>query len=264
MKQAEAVRLMSGYPQFHSAQDANGGDLLSQHVAQALQYERMAHALQQADADIAKRTETGEVAGFVEKFLETQWRLVLAYAYCESDDAGEAQIRKWMDDLIWSVQPKLSNEQCQDMLSRLPGLLEALGTTLDLSEWHGPEREAFFTRLAERHAIIVRGAGSPRARVEFAVNSAQKASERRWEHESLAQAIASDTFLHAARAMQVGDCIEMLSQAEIGLSFYKLAWSSPRKKVLVLIEQGGQDFCSLTTEQLAERLKNNSARLMPG
>jgi hypothetical protein len=55
-----------------------------------------------------------------------------------------------------------------------------------------------------------------------------------------------------------------LDQTENVLSHFKLAWISPRKKVLVLIEREGQDFCSFTTEQLAQRLKDNSARLMLG
>jgi hypothetical protein len=274
MKQAQAVQLMICYPQYYSALGESdesdqsgefgvgGGDPLTQHIAQALQYERLAHALQQADADIAQRIETGEVAGFVEKFLEQHWRLVLAHAYCESDEAAWVRILKWMDELIWSVQPKFSNEQCQELLARLPALLEALSTTMDLSEWCGPEREAFFARLAERHANIVRGPVSARSKVEFAVNSAQKASERRWEHESRAQAMASDQSWYVVQAMQIGDCVELLNEAESALQYFKLAWSSPKKMVLVFVERGGQNFCSFTTAQLAQRIKENNARLV--
>jgi hypothetical protein len=265
MNQAQAVRLMRCYPQCYLEDDEpgeEGGDLLTQHIAQALQYERLVHALQQADADIALRIESGEVAGFVENFLEQHWRLVLAYAYCEVDEASGARMLAWMDELIWSVQPKFSNEQCQALLVRLPALLAALGEAMDLSEWRGPEREAFFVRLAERHANIVREPASARIKVAFAVNSAQKASERRWKIESLAQAMASDQSCYLVQAMQIGDCVELLNEAENALHYFKLAWSSPKKKVLVFIERGGQSFCAFTTAQLAQRIKENNARLL--
>ena len=263
MKQAEAVRLISEYPRFHSFSGESGGDALTQQISLALQFERMMQGLLRADADLEERMENGEVAGFVEQFLQNHWRPVLAHAYCESDDATCAMLRQLMDELIWSVQPKFALEQCLDCLNRLPALMSSLEQILNQSEWQGPARLAFFKTLAERHALVVRGPVSSRRKIEMAVNAAQKASERRWEQESRAQALAADQSMAAARAMKLGEWVELLNDAENALHYYKLAWISPRQAILVFIERNGQDFFSLTVEQLAQRLHDHRARVMP-
>lgn len=261
MKQAEAVRLISEYPRFQSC--AGGGDALTRQISQALQYERMMQGLQHADQDLEARMENGEVPGFIEQFLQQHWRPVLAHAYCEADEAHCNALLQLMDDLIWSVQPKFVQEQCLECLQRLPGMMNALESTLDQSEWHGAGRMAFFKTLAERHSLVVRGPVSSRRKIEMAVNSAQKASERRWEQESRAQALAEDQSMLAARAMKLGEWVEILNDTENALHYYKLAWISPRHAILVFIERNGQDFFSLTIEQLALRLHDHRARVLP-
>lgn len=263
MKQAEAVRLISEYPRFQSFSGECGGDALTQQISLALQFERMMQGLQRADADLEVRLENGEVAGFLEQFLLTHWRPVLAHAYCEADEATCVGLRQLMDDLIWSIQPKFTQEHCLECLQRLPELMNALEKVLDQSEWQGPSRLTFFKNLAERHMLVVRGPVSSRRKIELAVNAAQKASERRWDQDSRAQALAEDQSMQAARTMAPGEWIELLNDSENALHYYKLAWVSPRQAILVFIERNGQDFFSLTLEQLAQRLHDHRARIMP-
>ncbi|HJV72632.1 MAG TPA: DUF1631 family protein, partial [Noviherbaspirillum sp.] len=50
-------------------------------IAVATEDENAAHAQALAASDVASRIQSGEVAGFVETFLQEQWTRVLAYAY---------------------------------------------------------------------------------------------------------------------------------------------------------------------------------------
>lgn len=249
----------------HLSPVSGGGDALARHITQALLFERNEVALAHADADIDVRLDTGEVARFVAEFLQSRWRQVLAHAYCDADEATQQELRDVMDQLIKSAQPKFTAEQCQDFMQGLGPMVAKLGEWLDRDGWHGPERDLFFIKLAERHALVARGPLSARHRIEQAVNAAQKASERRWEHESRQEALANDPHLREVRSMQIGDFIEVLSEAENALHYYKLSWVSPRQMVLVFVERDGQDFFSITVEKLAERLHDHSARIVvPG
>ncbi|MEN9866368.1 MAG: hypothetical protein RL748_1958 [Pseudomonadota bacterium] len=261
---------------------ATGGDALARHIAHALQCERMAQALAHADSDIASRIDTGEVPGFVERFLEKQWRQVLARSYDQtsadieheicvtSGNDVEAQVQavvapllRAMDDLIWTTQPKFLAEHCQQVLARLGSLLPVLGRELDLINWQGPAREEFFARLAERHVSVARGPVSDRRRIEMAVDAAQKSSERRWEHESQAQARASDPARAAVNKITIATWVEILNDDETALHYYKLAWISPAHTMLIFIERDGQAFFSITTEKLIQYLQDHRARIMP-
>lgn len=260
---------------------AVGGDALARHIAHALQCERMEQALAHADIDIAQRIDTGEVPGFIERFLEQQWRSVLARAYdqtsaeiehdiCKTSGADSdtqvqiviAPLLKAMDDLIWTTQPKFLAEHCQLVLGRLSGLLPVLERGLNDIGWSGPARDEFFARLAERHISVARGPVSDRRRIELAVDAVQKSSERRWEHESQAQARASDPARAAVNVIVIGTWVELLNSDETALHYYKLAWISPARTMLIFIERDGQAFFSMSAEKLIRYLQDHSARIL--
>ncbi len=260
---------------------AVGGDALARHIAHALQCERMAQALAHADSDIASRIDTGEVPGFVERFLEHQWRQVLARAYdqtsagiehdiCQTSGAdSHAQVQaliapllKAMDDLIWTTQPKFLAEHCQMVLGRLNSLLPVLERGLNEIKWAGPEREEFLARLAERHVSVARGPVSDRRRIELAVDAVQKSSERRWEHESQMQAREKDPARAAVNAIVMGTWVELLNSDETALHYYKLAWISPARTMFIFIERDGQAFFSLAAEKLIQYMQDQSARIV--
>jgi hypothetical protein len=73
-----------------------------------------------AENDVAIRTDTGEVAGFVEEFLRKQWIRILTIAHNvkeEKPNALENALRT-MDDLIWSLKPKNTSEERKELVSK--------------------------------------------------------------------------------------------------------------------------------------------------
>ncbi|MFZ6818155.1 DUF1631 family protein [Undibacterium sp. Ji22W] len=163
-------------------------------INRALQREKFKQASISATNDISMRIGTGEVVAFVETFLENRWTKVLTLAYSVQDQKPHAveDAIKTMDDLIWSIKPKITLAQRQDMINRLPGILARLNKWLSLIKWEDADRVQFFADLAECHASIVRAPLelSPERQMEIAVEAAKIATERRLEKRAKAEADA--------------------------------------------------------------------------
>jgi hypothetical protein len=167
---------------FLKSEEAQTEQAISEPVEQALKQEKMRLAREFAENDVAIRTDTGEVAGFVEEFLRKQWIRILTIAHNvkeEKPNALENALRT-MDDLIWSLKPKNTSEERKELVSKLPAMLTLLNAWLNAIKWDEPDRVLFFSKLAERHAAIARAPLelSPRRQLEIAVNIAQRASEK--------------------------------------------------------------------------------------
>ena len=233
------------------------------HLFEAMRQEKMLQALRLAEKDVASRIETGEVAGFVEIFLETQWTRVLAMAHSvvgSKPDALEKALQA-MDDLIWSLKPKCTPEERKELLNKLPSILSMINAWLNAVRWNAAERLQFFSSLAERHATIMREPleMSPRRQVEMAVNAAQKASERRFSaREKELQEKPPDQFTNMLDAMECGDWLEFVRANGAGAKF-KLAWISPQRSRFIFTGRHGQESFSLSSGELAQALRNRKA-----
>ena len=73
--------------------------------------------------------------------------------------------------------------------------------------------------------------------------------------------IIDDDYLEIARSMESGMWIEF--EADDGqLAFAKLAWVSPLRGTYLFTNRQGQKALSMTAEELAERFRNDRARLV--
>jgi hypothetical protein len=179
---------------FIQKEEAATIEALQAPINRALQREKFVQASISANNDISMRIGTGEVMAFVETFLENRWTKVLTLAYSVQDQKPHAveDAIKTMDDLIWSIKPKFTLAQRQDMINRLPGILARLNKWLSLIKWEDADRVQFFADLAECHASIVRAPLelSPERQMEIAVEAAKIATERRLEQRAKAEAEA--------------------------------------------------------------------------
>lgn len=170
---------------FMQAEEAAAQEALQAPITRALQKEKYQQAGIAAKNEITLRINSGEVHTFVETFLENRWMKVLTLAFSVQEEKPHAiaDAIKTMDDLIWSIQPKISLAQRQDMVNRLPAILARLNKWLSLIKWEDADRIEFFADLAECHASIVRSPLelSPEKQVEIAVEAAKIATERRLE-----------------------------------------------------------------------------------
>nr|WP_229418289.1 DUF1631 family protein [Massilia sp. Root351] len=256
------------------AEEAASAAAIAEPIAAALKQEKMAVAAKSAKNAVALRIGTGEVIAMVEAFLENKWVSVLTIAYSVEDGKPGAvqNATQTMDDLIWSVRPKITGDERKQLISKLPKLLSTLNKWLDVIRWQDADRLQFFAELAECHASIVRAPLelSPERQVEIALEVAQKAAERRLELEAKAAEAAAQTQPEPQLALDDDASIEADGLARgMWLEFdqddgstrkVKLAWISPLRTLYIFSTSARQEAFSLSGEALVQKFRDHSVR----
>lgn len=263
------------------AEERAAAAAIAEPIAAALKQEKMAQSVKLAKNAVALRIGTGEVIAVVEAFLEQRWVSVLTIAYSIEDSKPGAvnNATKAMDELIWSVRPKLNADDRKLLIAKLPGMLATLNKWLDAIKWQDADRLQFFAELAECHASIVRAPLdlSPERQVEISVQVARQAAERRLElqakadaaEQAEAEARARQPELQAAEeeaAIEVegltrGMWLEF-AQPDGSRRKVKLAWISPLRTLYIFSTAARQEAFSISGEQLAKQFQDNTAHVV--
>jgi hypothetical protein len=263
---AEAVaELEAGIAAEESAQE----QAIAGPVASALKQEKLQLATRAARDAIALRVQAGDVGQVVGGFLEQRWTTVLTFAYSIEEDKPGAVVNatRAMDELIWSVKPKATQEQRKALIGKLPRLLSILNKWLDAIKWEDAERLQFFARLAECHASIVRAPIelSPERQLELAVEAAQQDALRRVELEWAAaeQEAARRQMISPVDGLERGMWLEFRTGSEQQARHkVKLAWVSPLRTLFIFSGAGRREAFSLSAEKLAESLHAGTVRVL--
>lgn len=246
-------------------------------IAAALKQEKMAESEKLARNSVALRIGTGEVIAVVEAFLEQRWVSVLTIAYSIEDEKPGAvnNATKTMDDLIWSVRPKLKPEERKQLIAKLPGLLSTLNKWLDVIKWQDADRLQFFAELAECHASIVRAPleMSPERQLEISMQVAQQAAERRLQLQAKAEAQARAELAPAdedeedaiieVEGLTRGMWLQFEQEGgEGGSRKVKLAWISPLRTLYIFSTAARREAFSMSGAELAKRFRDGSASVV--
>lgn len=257
--------VVSDLESYLKAEDAAHADALSAPIAQALHQEKMGQAAKTANHEIALRIGTGEVVAFVETFLENKWISVLTLAYSVKDEKPQAveSAIKTMDDLIWSVKPKITREERKELIAMLPGMLAMLNKWLNLVKLDDAERLQFFAELAECHASIVRAPLeiSPQRRLEIAIEVAKQAAERRQQRLAGRQSEpVPDDSADAVQRLERGAWLEIAHDG--AAKKVKLAWISPLRSLYIFSTKDKRESFSLPAEELAQSFREHRAKIL--
>ncbi len=238
-------------------------------IAQATRREKQEAATRSAKKAVANRLAGEQVVALVGTFLEQRWTPVLTLAYVIEDSKPGAvdNATRTMDELIWSVKPKATQEERRSLIARLPGLLTTLNKWLDAVKWQDAERLQFFAELAECHASIVRAPidVSPERQLELAVEAAQQDAMRRIAQEQAAarEEEAESTMDSAAAALAAlvrGVRVEF--NGKEGIRKLKLAWVSPLRTLFIFSGAGKKEAFSLPAERLLDAFRTGSIRVL--
>jgi hypothetical protein len=234
-------------------------------ITQALKAEKIRMAGRSARNDVAVRIRTGEVSAFVEAFLESRWVTVLTLAHSISDDRPDVLTNaiRTMDDLLWSIKPKLTAEQRRELIARLPMILAMLNKWLTVIKWDDADRLRFFADLAECHASIVRAPIdlSPERQVEIAVEVARKAAEHRIDLQAREpKDVPADQFVVAVDQLQRGTWLAF-EQDSGAARHVRLAWVSPLRTLYIFTNGQREEAFSMPADELARQFRE--ARVRP-
>ena len=241
-----------------------------------------------AKVEVDKRLEQSPTPQFLATFLRHNWMLGLAEIFQrdgEDSPPWNAALSA-LDDLIWSVQPKRTAEERKRLVALLPDLLRRLHSGVHNIPWKPGERERFMANLVEAHAASVKpslaqvplptvavaeaaAAAAEEARAQGNTEAAEKASAlaeamataRAPEPAEPAPEVVQDHYADLAASLDRGMWIEF--EGDDGqLAFAKLAWVSPLRGTYLFTNRQGQKAVSLTADELAERFRNDRARLV--
>ena len=235
-------------------------------ITKALKQEKLREANKSATLEVATRISTGEVAEFVETFLENRWVSVLTLGYSVQEEKPQVlqDAIKTMDDLIWSVKPKVNAGQRRELITKLPSLLTTLNKWLNVLKCNDDDRSRFFADLAECHASIVRAPLelSPHRQLEIALEAAQIAAQRRIEKRAnTAPKPIPDDFEHTVEKLQRGMWFEF-TQADGPAKRVKLAWVSPLRSLYIFTTIHREEAFSLSAEVLAKTFREEGVRIV--
>jgi hypothetical protein len=241
-------------------------------IAEALRKEKVTAATRSAKTAVAARVGSGQVVAMLETFLEKKWTSVMTVAYSVEEDKPGAvgNATKTMDELIWSVKPKITHEQRRDLIGKLPSLLATLNKWLDVIKWQDADRIQFFADLAECHASIVRAPLdiTPERQLEIAVEVAQQDAMRRLEKENEALAAAEEAAHAELDDAELGvDALERNMWIEFtdpdgSIRKVKLAWISPLRTLYIFSTGARQEAFSLSSDKLIEAYRADRVRVM--
>jgi hypothetical protein len=255
---------------FMAKEEAESAATLQEPINRALQREKFKQANIAAANEVTLRISTGDVAAFVETFLENRWIKVLTLAYSVKDEKPHAvaDAIKTMDDLIWSVKPKITLVQRQEMVNRLPAILARLNKWLSLIKWEDADRMQFFADLAECHASIVRAPLdlSPERQLELAVEVAQKATERRLEKRTQEEAgllveKEPDDYVAVVANLERGIWLQF-TKKDTTTHNVRLAWVSPMRSLYIFTSSQKEKSFSVSTEELEQNFRDQKVQIL--
>ena len=240
-----------------------------------------------ARSEIDRRLKEHAAPNFLATFLRDKWQTTLEQLYLQDGEESEAwtSALSTLDDLVWSVQPKRATDDRKKLVAMLRNLLRRLHGGLHNVAWAPGEREQFMSNLVAAHAAAVKASLAttpmPTTAVSEAAAAAAVEASAKGDMEAankaltLAEAMApapppepepepevlQDRFAEIAGSLERGMWVEF--EGEDGqLAFAKLAWVSPLRGTYLFTNRQGQKAVSLTADELAERFRNDRARLV--
>ena len=214
-----------------------------------------------ADAELDRRINSAQPPEFLAVFLRQQWRNVLIGTYLATGEEGEAwrALLTELDNLLWSVQPKRTQEERRELVLRLPDMLGKLRARLADAEWKPAERERFMSELVECHARAVTATGPAPTAAAPAPLTGALAAPLGDGGGPLADEPDHDQYHELAESMARGMWVEFTEESGV-LVFAKLSWVSPLRGKYLFTHRNGLKAFSLTREELAQRFRDDTAR----
>ncbi len=251
-------------------------------------HDRTEIAQMEARSEIEQRLREHPTPHFLASFLRDKWQQTMVQLNLREgvDSEGWNSALLTLDDLIWSVQPKRAVDDRKRLVAMLRNLLKRLHGGLHDVVWTPGEREQFMSNLVEAHAAAVKPslaavpmpttavaeAAAAEAEEATARGDVETAAKARRLAEAMAPAapppepepeaeVVQDHFADIAASLERGVWIEF--EGEDGqLAFAKLAWISPLRGTYLFTNRQGQKAVSLSADELADRFRNDRARMV--
>lgn len=226
-----------------------------------------------------------DVPSLVVEFLSRHWPIVFKNALLGGGPTGAqwGVALQTLVDLLWSLQPKVDQDERQRMLTMLPGLLRRIGGCLDIGKVVPADRTPFLDALVQLHSAALKGIrkqtlrGAKHATKDApppvrAVDTDRKdvpttVVTRVFQEDGVeVEAISVDGRLKAAYPVRIadleniqrGDWVEFKEVAG-GTIRARLSWISPHRGIMLFSNPDASRAISISPEALALQFKQGKA-----
>jgi hypothetical protein len=150
--------MLAEFEAFMVARESVSADRAEQSARAVHESEKREMARMIAIDETDRRANESQLPTAVSAMLRGPWARVLERVYVRDGGRTEnfAEFLEAADDLIWSVTPKLDQEQRQRLVRMLPALLKRLQDGMEIAAVEQQERERFFAALVDCHAAAVK------------------------------------------------------------------------------------------------------------
>lgn len=269
------------------AEEENQAEERSKNTAEALYKREIAEFAQVvASEEIVKRAQN--VPQEIRQFLMDYWLDILVAAYESEGEGGEA----WksglevVDDLAWSLEPKILQEDRLRLVRTLPQLLKRIESAMRRKSAADDEIKAFSTKLVEFHITALKGVAQAQENIPAAEASAsvvEPGMEAQVGQEQPGTSLAApatprdeaetgvmkwtlptkdltaeDDYDLMVKQLKKGCWMEFTLDDGTRLRV-KLTWVSPRKGVMLFTERDGSNAVKISPRSLANRFRAGTA-----
>lgn len=247
--------------------------------------ERQEIARLTAEDEVARRLETRAwVPPPVREMLTTAWVKALAHVHLNEGEGTPAwqALTLAMEDLLWSVEPKVAADDRKRLVTMLPALLKSLQSGMLRAESSDEQRDNFLGTLVDCHAAAVkaglRGLGAipvpaePEVKLQAAPSIERsvvpagdlQVEEIRLKTPRVKGAAVRNVFTRTGiwTNLERGTWVEFRNGDAIPVRA-RLTWISPQKGVYLFTNQlGTGNAVSISPEALAEQMRRGEARIL--
>ncbi len=196
----------------------------------------------------------------VVNILREGWHDVMLLAFLREGEESAAWRHAYgaVEELIWSVQPKVETADRQRLLKSIPDLLKMLRDGLNNISFDQHRAGQLFKDLQACHIAALRGESD---NVEFSELD-QVVPEDDAAGAAAESAAVEDEFQAQAAALKVGQWLEWQTDDK-GVRG-KLSWRSEVTKKCIFVNRKGMKVAEMTVNEVAALLRNGQAQLLEG
>ncbi len=202
----------------------------------------------------------------VQTLIEEGWKNVLLLTYLRYGTKSQQwqQQLAVVDQLIWSVQPKVNNEQRQTLLRLIPDLLRQLTEGLNGISYDQYRMTQLINELQSCHIDCLRVKDCSQSRLL----NPEKSIKPKLTHNSQLS-LSNNTnkiqttnqILQLVKNLQIGTWIEV-TQDDGRQVRVKLSWKSEVSDIYVFVNHKGKKVLEMTTKGVTKMLQQNQAILL--
>lgn len=240
--------------------EARGAEVAEERINQVTRGQEQLLVARRRVAEVLNefRVENPELPLAVVNILREGWHDVMLLAFLREGEESIAWKHAYesVEELIWSVQPKVEPQDRQRLLKAIPDLLKKLRDGLNNISFDQHRAGQLFKELQACHIAALRGESDTidNADIDEVIPEVILGSPVPGEDE------VEDRFLDQARAIDVGQWIEW--QAADGPLRGKLSWRSAVTENCIFVNRKGMKVAEMHLHELAALFRDGRGHIL--